>query len=238
VLTAAAELTAVALVVRRLWRQVGRAPTADSGAVPEDFVSRVSALPGRFARVVGLELCVLYYACIAPFRKLPQDLLHDSAATQRFSNGTRPRQMLLALGLLSVLEAVPVHLLLHAHHPYVAWAALALSGYGLLWIGGTACAFRLRPVVVSPSHLWIRASLFFSAPIERSQIRSVAQHATRDAADSVLTIAPLCTPNVWLTLHAPALVTGPFGRARLAQTIALYVDQPDELIARLNRDLE
>jgi hypothetical protein len=145
----------------------------------------------------------------------------------------RQRQLLLALGVLSVLEAVPLHMLLHARHPHFAWFALALSLYGLLWIAGAHRAFAMRPVVVSKTLLWIRASLFFTAQVELANIRGASLCSDAEHPAGTVVVAPLATPNVLIELSEPARVYGLFGRERMADAIALYVDQPGELIAVL-----
>ena len=207
----ALELCALGLFARRC-----AALTQDTGG---DLVWHAQRVREPLVRAIGLELCVLYYACVAPFRH-PARPAHAHVV----ENGRAPRQLLAVLALLSVLESAGVHLLLHAYSPRIAYLVLALSLYGLAWLVALYQAFRARPLLVLPDRVLVRVSLLFSAELPRAAIERAEPCSGPAPGAARMTVG--APANLLLVLREPVAIHGPLGRVRHASRLALYVDEP------------
>ena len=197
-----------------------------------DLVLLAQQQAGLLARIVAFELCVLFSACIAPFKR-PRAVANEILV---FRNQTKPQQLLLALGLISVLEAVPMHFLLHAWKPLVAWVVLGLTLYSMLWIVGACQAFSHRPILVSDEHVLLRVCFFYTVELPRSTIRRVVRYSAHESQPDVVALKVAVSPNLAIELSEPARVYGPLGRVRVATRLAVYVEAPDELARVLSCD--
>jgi hypothetical protein len=135
------------------------------------------------------------------------------------------------LAVLSVLEAVAMHLILIRVAPTLAIVLSALSAYGLLWLIGVAHAVRLAPLRFTPAGIVIERGVFRRVTVPRAAIESAAPSAGRvgDAIDLSYT-----DPNVLLTLNAPVEVHGPLGRTRSSSKLLLSIDDRDAFLAQLS----
>jgi hypothetical protein len=172
---------------------------------------------------------MLHYALVAPFRRAAR----QPASARVFPNAAAPRQLLLSLALLSVLESVGLHLLVHAYSPRLAWALLALSMYGLLWLIAAHQAFGARPVLVHRDRLELRVSLLYSAQVPRAAIRGIAPCLTRGREPGVVRLTLGAPANVLLETGEPIALHGPLGHVRHATRIALYLEDPQAFVAHV-----
>lgn len=193
-----------------------------------DPVWRAQQAREPLLRALGLELCVLHYALITPFRRARQPV-----TAHVFANAAAPRQLLSALALISVLESVGLHLLVHAYSPRVAWVLLALSIYGLLWLIGAHQALGARPVLVYPDRLELRVSLLYSAHVPRAAMSGIAPCLTPAREPGVVRLTLGARPNVLLETREPIAVHGPLGHVRRATKIAIYLEDPRAFIDHL-----
>jgi len=230
VLGAVAEVGCVAAFSLHLIKQRSQ-PRRERG----DLLLHVQTLENPVARFVGLELCVLYYACIAP-RRSHSGATHDEAAptaVRTFYHGSQARQTLAMIGVASVMEAIPLHFLLSAYTPRLSWVVLALSAYGLLWVVGAYRALRLRPLLVYPEHVLLRLSLLSSADVKRSELLSIEPCATSALEPGVTRMTLASRPNLLIQLRSPVRVYGFLGRSTYTTRIAIAVEQPEQLIHAL-----
>lgn len=213
---AVAELALLTLFARRIARALRQ-----GSAEARDLVFQAQQQRELWLRVIALELCVLHYAFRWKHSEAP-------AGAQRIDNHAPAQRLLLALGVISVMEAVPLHFLLHAWKPLVAWVVLAITLYSLCWIAGLYRALAARPHLLLAERLIVRVGLFYTAVVERSAILRAALY---DGADgSVVSLKVVTRPNLLLELASPVEVYGPFGRKRDAKRLAFYVEQPELLL--------
>jgi hypothetical protein len=227
VVGAVAEVVCAVAFSRHLFKQL-RLAKQERG----DLLMRVQQLDNMLARIVGLELCVLYYACIA--RELPRAAAaHEGASStsvRTFHHGSQDRHVLVIIGVATVMESIPLHFLLHAYYPRLSWVVLALSAYGLLWTVSAYRALKLRPLLVDPERVLLRLSLVFSAAVRRSEIISIVPCATSVLQPDATRLTLTARPNVLIQLRSPARVHRSLGRSTYTTRIALAVEQPEELI--------
>ena len=174
-------------------------------------------------RIAGLELSALYFA----FRRT-----RAAESGEMFDNHRPAQSLLLGLGVVTVMEAVPLHFLLQAWKPVVAWVVLGLTLYSLCWIAGASRALGARPHILSADTLLVRVGLFYTVVIERD---AIVRAALYEAAADTVSLKFIDTPNIQLELSAPVRVYGPFGRQKTATRLAFFVEQPDALLSALRR---
>jgi hypothetical protein len=121
------------------------------------------------AKAIASEISVLYYA-LAP--RLTPDI---PAGAQPFTIHKKSGKADLfgAIALASLLEIVPVHLLLGHWSRTAAWIATALSLYGALWLFAMARAFSARPTLITTDSILIRLSLLLTLRIPAAELRDI-----------------------------------------------------------------
>ena len=145
---AVAELAVLTLLVRR----VRKATSELRGAASDNLLLQVGSLTDPVLRIAGAEFLVLYYALVGPFVRRPARA-NEFGYTEESGLGG----LLFALGFVTTMEGLGMHLLLHAWSARAAWVLTALSAYTLLWLLAAFHAARLRPVVLSGDHLLVRS---------------------------------------------------------------------------------
>ncbi len=219
------EVVSVGFLVQKLRvasRQFKSTTTSD------DLLLRLEVIPERWLRILGLELVVFYYAFVGP-------RLRRSLAPNAFSYTEKSGVggLLFALGFITVVEGLVVHVLLRQWHPMADWIFTGLHAYTLLWLAAAYQAARLRPVVVTDRALLLRLSLIWTAEIPRSQLTSVVTIKSMPEDKAVLRAAFGDDPKLLLRFSEPVELQGLFGRRKQVTQIALYVDEPEKFRAAL-----
>src|ERR1700677_1330580 len=145
-----------ALVLGYLVRRPPKAGGQAGGGEGDDLLMRIASLTDPVLRIAGAEAAVLYYAFVGPRVKRP--LRNDSVVREFSYTDGGLVGLLLALGLLAVMEGIVAHLLL-ASRPRAAWLSTAVHAYGIVWLVAAYQAARLRPVVLGGGRLLLRTSL-------------------------------------------------------------------------------
>jgi hypothetical protein len=223
-----AEVALLALLVARAGR-VARAVRAErrAGATPIAALEQALAgvLGARLGSMLAVELGALGYAAAGwMFSSRPGFSMHRER---------RWGMIVGVLGFLVVVETAGLHLALARLSPVVAWVATALSAYGLAWLAGDYQALRLVPLVLEADALRVEVGLRWRLRIPRADLVSATAIDSRPAKDRALLDAGVMTPNVLLTLAAPATARGPFGLSRAVTRVALTVDRRDAFLAAL-----
>ena len=187
-----------------------------------DIALRAAIPVPLLASVLATEIATVWLALTGWFRSAP------GGFTMHRRSG-----VVLILGVLSVLsviEAVAMHLILIRVAPTLAIVLSALSAYGLIWLIGSAHAVRLTPLRFTPAGVVIERGALRRVTVPRDAIASAAPIAigVSDAIDLSYT-----DPNVLLTLHTPVEVHGPFGRRRSSSKLLLSIDDRDAFLAQL-----
>lgn len=179
----------------------------------------------RAADVLASELAVLFYA-LGSWRSQahrPEDA-RAFASLEKSGHGG----LVFALLVLTVVEAVAIHLLLGLWSPALAWVFSALSLYGALWLLADYRASVLRPLLVNPDEIWLRAGLRWRARVPRHLLAEVARTAP-SSQECARSLAFITAPNLWLRFSEPVSLKGPYGLRREVRWVGLIVDDPAEL---------
>jgi hypothetical protein len=215
------ELALIALVVTSLRRASG-GPAADRTADPID---RLRAVFHRFtpsivaAKAMASEFSVFYYA----FAWKPKP--HVPPGTRAFPMHERSGASVLigCLAVISLVEIVPVHLLLaYKWSATAAWVATGLSVWGAVWMTAISRAFALRPTLVSSDSILVRYGLLFRLRIPVGSIQSI------DAGSALLPgtrVIPKDTPpSVCIRFNQPLDAEIMLGFTKRVAAIGLSAD--------------
>jgi hypothetical protein len=139
-----------------LWRL--RRASAGGDPLERLRVSIAAMVPFPIAvRIMASEFAVFYYAL--NWRARP----HIPAGSQAFTMHKHAMvgDLFYSLSLVSLLEIIPVHLLVNRWSHVLAWVLTAVSVYGAIWLIAMARAFHLRPSFIGPDGITIRYGLMF-----------------------------------------------------------------------------
>jgi hypothetical protein len=152
----------------------------------------------------------------------------------------------LALGLMvaTVLEAPAVHWLVMSRVSSWAWHAAfwALNIYSIYFIWQDRRALLRSQHEVEGGQLRLRLGRRLRLDLPQGAIvrATVEQppsslHAKKRPPKDALWVTPLDTPNLKLELAHPVPVRAPLARTRQTSALRLFVDEPEALVAALQR---
>ncbi len=207
------------LRILRLYRSVPRSERS----FPEDFPAAVEGVLGssRPARSLPGELVLLHLA-LGSWRRPP----FVPAGTQPFwshRDSAWPAIFAAAL-LVMATEIAVVHLLVALWNPTAAWILTGLGCYGAVWLVGDFQALRLRPTLLTPSHLLVRTGMRWTADIPLRAIQSVSPVRSGSAPEGAITLAVSGSPNWVLELDRPIRIRGLLGIERESRVLAVQMD--------------
>ncbi len=213
----------------RAWRAAG---AIDTAPLPR-LALALEATLGRLGIVLVSEIDMLRYALLSWRARAMVQPGALAFSTYRESGFL---VLVVMFGVVMGVETAVVHLLAsHWSATLAGWLLLA-DVYALLFLIAHAHAVRLNPVQLTADALDIRVGFFWRVQVPRAALQAAAPlRGDLIAAPDTLNLAkPLLTaPNLLLTLAAPVPVRGLYGVRRTARHLALYVDQPAELLAAL-----
>jgi hypothetical protein len=212
------------------WRRARTLKAAQPDGDPAERIREILAgiVPFSTAeRALGGELSVLYYGFA--WRARP----HVSAGARPFTLHERGawNDLFLFVGLASLLEVLPVHLIVSRFSLTAAWILTALSLYGALWAIALGRSFRLRPTLVGPEEIVVRFGLLFSLRIPLSAIRSI----TRSPIANAMPVPRRTPPTLFLEFARPLEVRKMFGFTRQITAIGISADD-DHALERAIRE--
>jgi len=204
-------MAAMVFGVRR-WRRHG---LTDPGERVEALLA--SAIPfAAAARVLAGELSILYYAFA--WRAKP-DVPPGARAFSLHKRGGAA-DLIMLIGIGSLLEAGPVHMVIAHWSPKAAWAVTALSLYGALWACALGRSFALRPTLVSEREILVRFGLLFSLRIPAECIRAIR----RETLPGALAIPRKTSPARYIELTRPLEAHWMFGFTKQLSAVGLSAD--------------
>jgi len=167
-----AALLEVVIVVKLLWRltrllrnylqlrNFGKSRIAAARETGEQLLREIQLNP--VYRYVLIELSLFYYI----YKNLKNRKLHSDGRLINDLQGVY--DLVLALTLLTIIEIVPVHVLLYQYSHVAAWAVTILSLYTLIWFWGDYSALRLKHSYIENNMFHIRVGTRVSAvaPVE------------------------------------------------------------------------
>jgi hypothetical protein len=192
-------------------------------------VAREMTGQDRVAAVLASEIAVLSYG-LASWRSRP----HAPADAASFTHHRRSGHaaVVLAFGLVLLIEGVGVHLLLARWSALAAWIATAGTAYGALWLLADYRATVLRPILVDGRSLLLRVGLRFTLEVPIDGIASV-ERLRPDPGKDAVALPLLAPPTHWVMLSEPRVAEGPYGLRRRVRAIGVAPDDPEAFERRL-----
>lgn len=217
ILAGICELGLIGFVIVQL-RKASRRHSADLVETVRQALAPI--LSTSIANLAATEYAVLYYALFSWRAKA-----HVPAGAKAFSIHERTNQpdLFFALAFASLIEILPVHLLLSHWSPMSAWIVTGVSLYGAIWALGIARSFARRPALVGPDYLDLRYGLWFRLRAPADAIRGVHRIDRNDVGADVV-VPKKSEPNLRVELVAPLEAEGPFGLLKRVSHIAFTAD--------------
>lgn len=220
-------LSALALTVHRTARLYRLAKSENPAADDVFEIARQSlqrTVGPRVADIVASEFALFYYAFFC-WRQRP------ATGRRLFSHHEKSLNGVLTAGLImvTILEIIPVHLLLQLWSPAAAWVVTALTAYGFIWFLGDYHAMRLRPHVLSEERLHLRVGLRWSVEVPLVDIARLERrlgYGKPAAKGKMLKAVALGEPQFVIDLKRPATALGLYGLRRKVESIGFTVDDP------------
>jgi hypothetical protein len=177
------------------------------------------------ASALAMEIATVVFALTGWFRSPPEGFaMHRTSGVVLIVG---------VLAVLSVVEAVVVHILVAQFAPTAAIVLTALSAYGFLWLVGFLHSVRLSPLRFTDRGLVIERGVTRRAIVPTSAIVRAEVVTAIDAKAVGAVDMSYVEPNLVLELASPVEVVGLFGRTKPATKLWLSIDDRDGFVARL-----
>ncbi|GAA5501316.1 hypothetical protein Dxin01_01048 [Deinococcus xinjiangensis] len=187
------------------------------------FWTRLTRSP-RMLRPVLYELTLFRHLLVRPkLQGQPFGIRRGAATGSIFA-------MLL---VITVMEGLPVHVLLERWNPLFAWVWSGLTLLGLLWMLAFGRALATRPISLSPRRLYLRSGLQWTGSTPRKNVQSVRPFDPVQDAD-ILRLCMDVKPNLTLTFAQPVRFLGVYWVEREVAQVALHLDDPAVFTAALD----
>lgn len=221
-----AEVALIAALVLG-FRRARRSKAEDPVERIREILSGLIPVPTA-ARALAGELSVLWYAFA--WRAQP----HAPAGSQAFTLHQKSgfNDLILFVGLASLLEVVPVHLVVAHWSVTAAWILTGLSLYGALWAFALSRSFALRPTLVTADALLIRFGLLFSLRVPFTSLRTVSREPISGAMDALI-IPRNSEPAFYLEFTEPLAAERMLGFTKRISAIGLGADDGNALYAEI-----
>ena len=221
ILSVPAEIGLVTWIAVRTRRSL----RSTSGSGSDDMLDRLRTVAREImpmkgvAEAIGFEMAVVYYALFAWRR--PR--INPSSRVFTYHRTNSYGALGFALLIVTIAEAIPVHLLVTRWSARGAWLLTALAAYGMLWFLADYRATRLRPILLDEDTLCIRTGLRWTVRIPRAHI--VAIHKKAPKSEPFLRATLPGTTPLWIELTEPVTAQGPYGKEKQARWISVAVDE-------------
>lgn len=212
-----------------MWR---RCPELGLGERIEATASQL--LPDRIVRLAAAELRILRLALFS-WRAAPD----IPAGCQAFGYHRHLAPQMWALLAIIAIEAGGEHILIR-HWSAMAGTVLAVLGdVGLVYMIGLVKSLRLRPILLTPEGLRIRAGYLIDRLVPYEQIAGLRPAFTGEdvRAHTNWNMGLLAWPNVMLDLKVPLRRRNLRASKRLATSLAFRLDEPDPFFCMLEQKL-
>jgi hypothetical protein len=217
------ELSLIGFVVVRVRRVIRRDPSDFSHTDPVQAIRETLAAVFLFspmANICATELAVLYYALLS-WRAKP-DVPFGAKEFSIHRRTTQP-DILFLLAVMTLVEILPLHLLLSHWSPVWAWIATGLGLYAAIWLIGLARSIELRPALIGVDYLDLRYGLLFRARIPGEVIRAVRRIDENDVPAAAVVLRR-GKPNLCIEFSNPIDAEGPFGLRKRISRVAFTAD--------------
>jgi len=202
-----------------------------ANAAQDPWVAAASEfLPQFLGRFAAAELSIIYMAL---FRwGGPAEVPANSRAFTYHKHLTPMCAVLLAL---SVIEAAVYHLLVGNWSHTAALVMFVVSDVGLIYLIGLIKSFRLRPILMTPDGLRVRAGFLVDQLIPLDAIAAVdSNFPGGDIRDpGTLNAALLAWPNIVVRLNVPLARRSFMWRWKSFTRAAFRLDDPEPFVRLL-----
>lgn len=216
---------AVVLVVHLGWGLYAARRHFRSAAGGRWVAALSELLPPAFVRLAAAELRWLHLGLFR-WGGTPD----VPAGCQGFAYHKHLTPMAVTLLALQAIEVAIHHLLLAHWSAFAAYVLFVASDVGLIYMIALIKSFRLRPVLLTPEGVRVRAGLLIDRFVPYDAINGLETHfesaLVKDKA--TLNAGLLAWPNLVLRLNPPL----PIGR-RLRTAIAFRLDDPEPFVRAL-----
>ena len=189
-------------------------------------------LPQRLVRPFAMEIGMIYYG-IFNWRKRD---LSDQEFSYHKETGTQA--LFAAIIFVIAIETVVIHILLNLWNPLVAWIVTGISIYTAFQFFGIARSISKRPITIRNGRLVLRFGIMNDVNLSLASIQEI-EKITKPVEDkSVRYLSPFDEMeghNILITLKSEATLNGLYGIKKKFNRIALHVDRPEDLIAKIQQ---
>ena len=185
-------------------------------------------------RYIFFELSLFYYI----YKNLRKEIPDSDG--KLVNNIAGVSDLVLAISLLTIIEIIPVHMLIYHYSPNAAWIATILSLYTLLWFWGDYSALRLEHSFVDNDKIHLKVGLRCSAvaPIEQIESYELGEFVHEEIkSNSFLDASVRKKSNLLIKFKQPVIATTMFGIQRQFTDIALRLINVDDIKPALESNL-
>jgi hypothetical protein len=164
---------------------------------------------------------------------------YHPAAMKAFTyQSARSGSLVVGLGLAILVETVVLHLWLGRTHLLLAWSLTATSASAVAWLAADYQALGRGTVRIEADALDLRVGRRAAVRVPLTAVATIVPPSWRDLpaggtpeSRDYRNLMQPATPNVLVTLVAPAMVRLPGGVLRPPQRLGLRLDDPGGFIA-------
>ncbi len=191
-------------------------------------------LPFKMASVIALDLGTIYY-CFFYWRKR-----HLCSHEFSYHKKHDTLRLLWFLIIMTLFEAVIVHIIVQQLSSTVAWILTAISLYSVMQLLGIIKSIPSRPISIENGNLNLRYGLISETNIAISNISMIKQNfGSIDFGGLTRSLSPFGFfegHNVLINLKTNAPLNRVYGFNTTYKTIAFYVDDKNSFIETLKKN--
>ncbi len=186
-------------------------------------------------RYIFIELSLFYYI----YKNLRKE--NPDSDGKLVNNIAGASDLVLAISLLTIIEIIPVHMLIYHYNTIAAWVVTVLSLYTLLWFWGDYSALRLEHSFVDNDKIHLKVGLRCSAvaPVEQIESYELGEFVHEGLkSKSFLGASVSKKSNLLIKFKQPVKATIMFGIQRQFTEIALRIINVDDIKSALGHCLQ
>ncbi len=209
-----------------------------NGTDSNDFYSLIKNLSvTNFGTLAGpflaAELSVFYYGLFVWKKK--------KLASNEFSYHKKSGTITLFIAFMGIIliETLVLHAVLVKSYPIAAWILTGLSLYTLIQIFGILKSIPQRPITIEKDTLYLRFGIMNETEIPIEAIQSIERtNQEFEQGKNIRYLSSLGAlegHNMIINLREKQTLTGIYGFQKNYQSIALYLDSPNDFENMLNQ---
>ena len=189
-------------------------------------------IPALVKSVLVTEISTVYYALLCWKRAPVQPHLFSSHKTGGHTS--------VFLGIIMVLiaESIGLHMLIQRWNTLLAWVFTFSSIYAMTQLIAHIKALYLRPSYFENNSLMIRYGIFGEGRISIENIDTIEKTTAWERKEAlsvkVALLKDMEEHNLMITLKEKEFFTQAYGTGKFYKKLYFYVDNPDELIRKVN----